>query len=244
MKIRRLALSPLVLSAATGAAAANLQISPVSIFLRADQQSGAVQLRNMGNEAIYGQVRVFEWDQKESEDVLTPTTEVIASPPIVQVAPNSNQLIRLVRMGAPGMRERTYRILIDELSGDDSQQASGVSFRLRYSVPVFVLPARESESEVLAWRVYHSEGAWMLAIHNTGGAHAQIGAMQFTNAAGKHFEVSKGLFGYVLPGRERLWKLPLAGDAELAGPLRIEAHVNGKPASATLKAEAAGPPRK
>jgi fimbrial chaperone protein len=244
MKTCRLALCSFILTAATGAAATNLQISPVSIFLRPDQQAGAVQLRNMGNEAVYGQVRVFEWDQKESEDVLTPTTEVIASPPIVQVGSNSNQLIRLVRMGPPPPAERTYRILIDELNGDESQQASGVSFRLRYSVPVFVLPARDTGAEVLGWRVYHSEGVWMLAIRNTGGVHAQIGAMQFTNAAGQHFEVSKGLFGYVLPGRERLWKLPLPGDAELAGQLRIEAHVNGKPASATLKAEAAGQPRK
>lgn len=243
MNNSRLALGIFLLAAASAAAAANLQISPVSIFLRPEQPSGALQLRNMGNEPVYGQVRVFQWDQKDSDDVLTPTTEVIASPPIVQVAANSNQVIRLVRMGPPGPAERTYRILIDEI-GNEEAQASGVSFRLRYSVPVFVLPAAEAGPEALAWRIYRGDGAWMMAVRNSGGVHAQIGAMQFINAAGKNFEVSKGLFGYVLPGRERQWKLPLAGDADLAGQLRIEAQVNGKPSSATLKAETAEQQRK
>jgi fimbrial chaperone protein len=244
MKIRRLALSAFLMHAALGAAAANLQISPVSIFLRGDQQSAALQFRNVGTEAVYGQVRVFQWDQQGMEDVLAPTTEVVASPPIVQVGANATQVIRLVRTGPPAAEERTYRILIDEIGNDDAGQASGVSFRLRYSVPVFVLPARDLAAEALGWRVYRSNDAWMLAIRNSGGAHAQIGAMSFTNAAGKKFDISMGLFGYVLPGRERLWKLPLAGDAELAGQLRIDAQVNGKPASAALKAEAAEASRK
>jgi len=244
MKIRRLALSTLLFLAAAGAAAANLQISPVSIFLKGEQQSGAIQLRNMGNEAVYGQVRVFQWDQKDTDDVLTPTTDVVASPPIVQVAANGTQVIRLVRMGAAAPEERTYRILIDEISGEETRESSGVNFRLRYSVPVFVLPVREPGPEVLAWRIFRADGAWMMRVQNTGGVHAQIGAMQFTNAAGRNFEVSKGLFGYVLPGRQREWKLPLAAEAELAGELRIDAQVNGKSTTARAKAEAAEQPRK
>ncbi|MEG1054700.1 MAG: molecular chaperone, partial [Janthinobacterium sp.] len=69
---------------------------------------------------------------------------------------------------------------------------------------------------------------WMLRIRNSGNFHAQIGAMTFTNQAGKEFVISKGLFGYVLAARMRVWRLPVGGEAELDGPLSIAVNVNAK----------------
>jgi fimbrial chaperone protein len=50
--------------------------------------------------------------------------------------------------------ELCYRILIDEIPKDDSGPASGVDIRLRYSVPLFVLPADDRAAPVLAWSVF------------------------------------------------------------------------------------------
>ena len=82
---------------AASAAAASLQISPVMINLRATQAATGISLQNDGDVAIYGQVRVFLWEQKGGDDVLTPTDELIASPPVMQIAPKSTLMIRLVR---------------------------------------------------------------------------------------------------------------------------------------------------
>jgi fimbrial chaperone protein len=223
--------------AADSAVAANLQISPVSIFLRGGQQAASLQLRNLGDEPIYGQVRVYQWDQKSTEDVLTPTTEVLASPPMVQVSANSTQTIRLVRMSPTADSERSYRVLIDEIAGEGTQRASGVDFKLRYSVPVFVLPGGDGGAESLAWQVFRRDGSWMLAVRNSGQLHAQIGAMRFQMRNGRELEISKGLFGYVLAGRLREWRLPVAADIDLAGQVRIDAQVNGKPVSTELNGE-------
>jgi fimbrial chaperone protein len=227
----------LAIAAALGlpAAAASLQISPVTIYLRGDQTATSIQLQNLGQAPIFGQVRVYEWDQKDSEDVLTPTQLVVASPPIVQVGPNATQLIRLVRVAPPKPGESTFRILIDEIARDDGTQNSGVDFRLRYSVPLFVLPAGAPPSESLAWRIFRKEGDWHLSVHNSGQLHAQIGAMRFANKSGKEFDISKGLFGYVLAGRTRVWRLPVDKEAELAGPVIINAYVNAKPIVADSK---------
>ena len=54
------------------------------------------------------------------------------------------------------------------------------------------------------------------------------GSMVLANQAGKEFAVSKGLFGYVLAGRMREWRLPVARDAALEGPLAIVVTVNAK----------------
>ncbi|MES2739424.1 MAG: fimbria/pilus periplasmic chaperone [Pseudomonadota bacterium] len=212
--------------------AANLQISPVMINFRADQNAAGINLQNQADNPVYGQVRVFLWEQQNGEDVLTPTRELLASPPIVQIAARSSQTIRLVRAAAPEQeRERTYRVLIDEIDGGDGGAASGVDIRLRYSVPVFVAAAGAA-SEVLSWRFFRKQGEWMLTIQNSGQRHAQIGAMSVQNRAGQEFAISKGLFGYVLAGQSREWRLPLPKESALGGPLAIKVLVNGKPVSA------------
>lgn len=218
------------------AAAANLQISPVMINLRAGQGASGITLQNLGEAPVYGQVRVYLWDQKEGDDVLTPTTEVVASPPIIQIGPKSSQMIRLVRRSEQlPASELTYRILIDEIPKDDGP-ASGVDIRLRYSVPLFVLPADERAAPTLAWSVFRKEGAWMLRVRNSGTQRAQIGALQLSNAAGQQFEIATGLFGYVLAGRVREWRLPTSGEADLNGTLAVKANINARPTSASTVA--------
>lgn len=234
--MRRLALLLLLFLLAAAAGAASLQISPVSLLLRGEQSATALQLRNAGEAPIFGQVRVYTWDQKGSEDVLVPAQDVAASPPLVQVAPGETQLIRLIRLGPAPQGERTYRVLIDEITREGEPQAAGVDFRLRYSIPLFIRPANDPQPPRLAWRLFRSEAGWMLSIANSGGMHAQIGAMKLGTAGGAGHEISKGLFGYVLQGRTREWLLPLPAATQLAAEVQLEAQVNGKPASITVPA--------
>lgn len=218
-------------------AAANLQISPVMINLRVGQGATGINLQNLGEAPVYGQVRVYLWEQKDGDDVLTPTQDVVASPPIIQIGPKSSQIIRLVRRSEQlPASELTYRILIDEIPKDDGP-ASGVDIRLRYSVPMFVLPADERAAPVLAWSVFKKEGFWMLRVRNSGTQRAQIGALELSNAAGKQFEIASGLFGYVLAGRVREWRLPTPGDADLNGTLAVKANINSRPTSASTVAK-------
>ena len=211
------------------AGAANLQISPVTINMRAEQTSAGITLQNLGDAPLFGQVRVFLWDQANGEEAMSPTQELVASPPIVEIAANGRQTIRLVRtQAASAQQERTYRVLIDEVGRDDDPARSGVDIRLRYSVPVFVLPSGAPGKEVLDWQVYRKDGEWMLRVQNTGNFHAQIGSLTLTNQAGKSFVISNGLFGYVLAGRMRVWRLPVPRDAALEGALAIAVNVNAK----------------
>ncbi|WP_459694369.1 fimbrial biogenesis chaperone, partial [Achromobacter xylosoxidans] len=92
-------------------------------------QQGAtgILLRNPGATPIYGQVRVYAWDQAQGDDVLAPTQEIQASPPIIQVPPNGEQLVRLVRVSkelAP--MEQSYRLVIDEIPDPATSRVNGV----------------------------------------------------------------------------------------------------------------------
>lgn len=218
-------------------AAANLQISPVMISLRAGQGASGINLQNLGEAPVYGQVRVYLWEQKEGDDVLTPTQDVVASPPIIQIAPKTSQTIRLVRRSEQlPSSELCYRILIDEIPKEENGPASGVDIRLRYSVPLFVLPADDRATPLLAWSVFKKEGSWMLRVRNSGSQRAQIGALELSNAAGQQFVIAPGLFGYVLAGRTREWRLPTPGEADLNGTLAVKANINTRPLSASTVA--------
>lgn len=226
------------LALALPVAAANLQISPVMINLRPGQGATGITLQNMGDATVYGQVRVYLWEQKDGDDVLSATQDVVASPPIIQIGPKSSQMIRLVRRSEQlPAGELYYRILIDEIPKDDSGPASGVDIRLRYSVPMFVLPADERGTPVLAWAVFKKDGNWMLRVRNSGTQRAQIGALIISNAAGKQFDIAPGLFGYVLAGKVREWRLPTPGDADLNGTLGVKANINARPISASTVAK-------
>jgi len=217
---------------------ANLQISPVSISFQPGQNAAGIQLQNNGDTPIYGQVRVYAWDQKDGADVLTPTTSLVASPPVIEIAANSAQTIRLVRRAgaaAPGAAsngaEQTYRILIDELPRGDSQQGN-VAIRLQYSVPAFVLPADTQAAPALEWSTFQRAGAWHLRAINNGALHAQIGATTLRLGT-QNIELSKGLLGYALPGRSREWQLPPDVAKGMPAPLAIQATVNARAQSAS-----------
>jgi len=215
---------------------ANLQISPVSISFQPGQNAAGIQLQNNGDTPIYGQVRVYAWDQKDGADALSPTTALVASPPVIEIAANSAQTIRLVRRAGAAAAgndgaEQTYRILIDELPRGDSQQGN-VAIRLQYSVPAFVLPADTQAAPALAWSVFQRAGAWYLRANNSGALHAQIGATTVRLGA-QTIELSKGLLGYALPGRTREWQLPPEVAKGMPASLAIQAMVNARPQSAS-----------
>ena len=213
--------------------AANLQISPVMISFGTGQSAAGIKLQNYGDTPLYGQVRVYVWDQQAGEDVLTPTNEVIASPPIMEIAPKTSQTIRLVRRtGAPAENEKAYRVLIDEIPRSDDS-TSGVAIRLQYSVPVFVLSADERAAPALAWTVFRGKDGWMLRVKNTGTMRAQIGATTVRTSTGKEYELTKGLLGYALSGKTREWRLSVDKAAELVGPLDIRTLVNTKAVTAS-----------
>jgi fimbrial chaperone protein len=218
---------------AAPAESASLQISPVMINLRATQTATGISLQNDGDVAIYGQVRVFLWDQKGGDDVLTPTDELIASPPVMQIAPKSTQTIRLVRRtgAAPGA-ERQYRVLIDEVP-TTADTREGVSIKLQYSVPVFIAAAAPNVAPQLVWQFFKRDGAWFLRVSNSGTLHAQIGATTLETADGKQYELSKGLLGYALAGRQREWRLSIAPAVTLDGALAIRSNINTRPGTAS-----------
>lgn len=212
--------------------ATSLQITPVRVDLPAGPGAAALTLRNADSKPIHAQVRVFRWSQADGDDVLAPTDEVLASPPIIRIAGNGEQLIRVVRP-EPGASagEAAYRLLIDELPLRDAPPSpSGVRVQLRYSVPVFAGTPAGPPAARLAVSLWRDQGQWRLSARNDGERHARLSDVVLVSAS-QRIRVAEGLFGYALPGATRVWDIRLPAAFTPGADVRLDAAINGEPAS-------------
>lgn len=234
---RRVAAVVIALVVAAGAAHARgqLQTRQTGIDLPSGTRAGRLVLANSGDAPIAAQVRVYAWTQAGGEDQLVPSQAVVASPPIVEIAPGAEQLIRLVRASAaPVPREQAYRVVVDELPGDPAaEEGSAVTVRMRFVMPMFVRGADAAPAR-LDCRVEQGGEPAALVCRNSGGRAAQLGASRLLGASGRAVQITPGLLGYVLAGSTRRFPLDAAALATLDAPAKLEVSLNGQPAAIDL----------
>lgn len=197
-------------------AQSNFLIWPIYPVLENEDKATPIWLENTGNKASMIQIRVFKWSQSDKKDIYSDQQEVIASPPIVKVAAGDKQMIRLTKLiNFSDSKEYSYRIIIDELPVDlDSKDAANsVSFKMRYSLPLFVYGqgigsgnsqvTNKSNSKnpnarpILNWSMIKKGNKDFIEIENTGLLSIKISGFQVN---GKEYNSVSGnnSFGYVL----------------------------------------------
>lgn len=204
------------------AGGSELEISPVVLNLAPGETSATIEVRNRGAAPVTIQARPFDWSQTTDDDVLTPTSNVILSPPIFTVPAQGVQTLRLLLRGEavlPSDRDRSYRLLLDEVPAARSD-AEQVQMTLRLSLPVFAASGRSAPA--LTWTAARdSGGALILTATNTGSGHVRISEVQATLADGSAGQVTaRGRSPYVLAGALKHWVLD-APDAAPGATVRL-----------------------
>ncbi|NYT76013.1 molecular chaperone [Alcaligenaceae bacterium] len=230
------------------ASAVTLQISPVTVEMAQGQSGTIFTLSNPGQTPIHGQLRVFNWDQINGEDVLSPAEHIIVSPPMTQIAAGQSQLVRLVRTGQDNRhKEASYRVLIDEIIDLHTQPPNGVMVRMRYSVPIFLdnglTPGDRSN---LHWALLCGPKHWQLRIENKGNRRARISNVALEDGKGRKYVIQKGLLGYALSGRYRTWDLDIPVNTVFGAQAIVKTTINAKESinKAYVQCPAAPAPRK
>ena len=211
---------------APAALASGLQIAPTGLEFAPGGAAQALWLTNTGERELRAQVRTFAWTQRDGEDELEPTRALLASPPMLRVAPGERQLVRVIRAGeATGDVEQAFRLLVDELPAEEPQ--AGVQYVLRYSVPVFVPgPPASTPTAALQWSSTIVGDSLTLDARNDGARHARLSGAVLLRADGAPIELVPGLLGYVLVGSRMHWSLKLPTGTETIGA-RLKVQVNG-----------------
>lgn len=217
----------------------SILIWPINPVLDGDSRAAALWLENPGKTPVTLQVRVYAWAQPDGRDAYAPQDEILGTPPIVSIQPGERQLIRLTRTTPPpAVAEKPYRVIVDEIPTSNAQTVPGaaVSFRMRYSLPLFSYPRGEVHKgktkvarpgPALGWRLGADASGQFVEIRNMGGGHARLTDLAFVSGNIRS-AVAEGLFGYVLAGATMRWPLPKGTNP--AGDL--SAAVNGEKSAA------------
>lgn len=159
---------------------------------------------NVGETPMTLQLRLFQWSQSNNDDQLTQTNAVVASPPVVKVAPGSRQVARLIRVAqTPVNKEESYRVLVDQLPDDAFNK--GINVLLRYSVPVFFSPGKLPYKPQINAVTRATGDNMQLTISNSGPRRVRLSNIHLNQNNKQPLVFAEGLLGYVLPGSTRTW---------------------------------------
>ncbi len=224
------ALSCALMASVCPALAGSLEVKPILIDVPAGGAASSLSLTNAGGEVLNAQLRVFRWTQSGGKDELTPTRDVVASPPMAKIAPGGDLLVRVVRTAkTPLQREESYRLIVDELPRPGG---NGVQLLVRYSIPVF-FGGGETALPKLRWSVSPKGKSVVISATNEGSRRARISGLTLMGKSAPVAALGAGLNGYVLAGQTMQWTVP--AKASLSGTLMVTAETDRGP----LKAPAA-----
>ncbi len=212
--------------AVSAAFAGSLQVDPVRIDLSAAEKTAAITLRNAGAEPIVVQIDALAWAQELGNDVYTPTSGLLVTPPIVTIPASGEQLVRTALRGAPeASRETAFRIYFQEVPPPPKPGFRGLQVALRIGIPVFVQPAAGNAAPRPQWRAVRTDaGQVHVSVANDGNGHLKVSALQLF-APGAERALASEELAYVLPGQRREWLIPVA-DGAAPARVRLKASTN------------------
>jgi fimbrial chaperone protein len=200
--------------------AGSFSVNPVRATLSANQPVAAITVRNESNEPTLVQLEAFAWSQSMGKDVIVPSSDVLATPPIFTLAPKGTQIVRIGmrRPAGSSANESTYRLTLREVP--QKKPAAGLNVTLLVSMPVFVA-APTATAPVLHWRVTRDgDNQLRVLATNTGSAHAQIAKLDVSVAGAKSLG-NRIVAEYVLPGSTREWTLSTSAAPAVGAKLHV-----------------------
>jgi len=197
--------------ASVAAGAAEFSVTPIRVDMARGARSAAVTVTNDDARPLRMQLRLVEWTQDaDGKDVYQDSDELVYFPRLMSVQAGEKRLVRVGLKTPMGATERTYRLLLDELPDPAaSAAASGLSFTIRFALPIF-LPAAEPVSRGAIEAVALRDGKLSITVRNTGNQHFRIASI--TARSGEAFAAEAGGW-YLLPGVARVHTLEVPVEA-------------------------------
>jgi fimbrial chaperone protein len=212
-----------------------LRVAPVLLDVMAPSSATKLTLRNDNNQNLQVQLRVFRWIQDSSGDRLVPTTDVVVSPPMMTLTPETEYVARIVRVAPHPVRgEESYRVLVDELP-DSAQRRNGtISIVVRQSIPVFFASPDVAPANV-TWSIASNPNAYVVTVANNGSKRLRVASLKLASRQGTSLAQSPGLVGYILGGSQVRWSIPAHRSFPYPDVLKLTAETEAEPLDVTTK---------
>ena len=202
----------------------SFQVNPIRVDLSGRTQTSALTVRNTGGEPVVVQVSVEAWGQDDAKDVYTATRDLLATPPVMTIAPDEERIVRIGLRRAPDRtRELSYRVFLQEVPPPPKPGFQGLVVALRVGLPIFIAPSQGQAAPQVTWTASRMpDNKVEITAANTGTAHIQVADITVIAAGtGEQLATYSGLT-YVLPDQRRQWVLPLTAPLG-ASRIRVKA---------------------
>ncbi len=220
--MRRLAAVLLVAALGIGGArAGTLNVSPVKVNLPPNGRPQVIRLENPSGQTTLVQVEAVAWAEPAAIDAAPRIENVLAVPPVFELAPEGSQVIRLaLRQPVTAPVEQAYRLLITEVPKDVKIEGGGLAFAVRLNLPVFVTPAGAQPLPV--WTIERAaDGGSELVLANRGQAHLLIKRLAVRRPGDQAPLLASDEPRYALAGEAKRWPIDARFD-QLPGELEID----------------------
>lgn len=195
---------------------AGLDIQPIKIYFDARSRIDKLTIKNVSDEDLSLQVRVFAWSQDANgRDQYEETTDIIIFPKIMKVLKDEEKFIRVGTNLTPSGDEKTYRIYIEEIhvASPKTDEGATVRMAMKIGVPIFISPLKSNpKGSIQSFSM--SNGRPIVEVKNTGNIHLIITSFNIkgTNEKGKEI-FSRELGGwYVLNGASRFYETSIPAE--------------------------------
>jgi fimbrial chaperone protein len=188
--------------------------------MKAQDRAVAVSIVNEGSAPVVLQADIYSWSQKtDGTDEMVLTEDLILSPPIIKLAANAKQVVRLARLKpADASRQLTYRMVLREVPEAGPQKDNiQVPIALALSMPVFITPTPARRE--MACEARRADAATLdVSCANKGSAYAQLREVTVRSGEQVLGRFEGGV--YILPGARRVVPVK-AGGGLPAGKLQV-----------------------
>jgi fimbrial chaperone protein len=194
--------------------AAGFSVDPIHLELHPAQTATSLTVANFNTEPLVMQARVYRWEHKDREDILTEagSEAPLVTPPLFRLAPGGgSQVIRIgfQKPGDPPAEERQWRVIVEEVPANGPASESpgtpiSIAVHVRVSVPLLQRP--RSVHQDLQWTLERGTAGWVkLTAQNLGSVTERLDDVQLGSTDDKNSHIGGPL--YLFPGERRTFEL-------------------------------------
>jgi fimbrial chaperone protein len=197
--------------------AATFDIKPVRVEFTDKVRLEKLVIKNVSDTDFPVQVHVYEWSQNEKgEDVYGETQDIVVFPKIMTIKKGEERYIRLGANVFPGIKEKTYRVYVEEMPSETKeQQGATVRLFMKVGIPIFITPPNKIEDKAEIESLSMDKGKIQVKVKNSGNSHFIVTGINVRgmNAEGQEaFNRSIGGW-YILSGMDKAYETDVPSGA-------------------------------
>jgi fimbrial chaperone protein len=186
---------------------ADLFVSPVKLFFGVQQKTTIITVKNNSDQTLSLQINTYSWVQdEEAKDQYSTTQDIILFPKMLSLKSGEERIIRVGVNVPPGMKEKTYRIFLEELPQPLQTEGNVIKTILKIGIPVFISPVKPEEMGEIE-KMELSKGDLSFTVKNKGNVHLVIQSVKVKGVDVSNTSVfqSEVEGRYLLEGRSRIF---------------------------------------